>query len=87
MSRHFPRKYDWFVYGVWFVFGALLSGLPVFVFHFALEMRAMSGWQVLGLLSVCCLAGGLYGGRKHRRQWEHENLAGKAVDDVLNNRR
>ena len=86
MSRHSQRRYDWFGYGVWFVFGALLSGLPVFVLDFAIETRAMSGWHTIGLMSVCCLAGGLYGGRQHRRRWELENAAGEVVDDILNNR-
>ena len=86
MRRHSQRKYDWFGYGVWFIFGALVSGLPVFVLHFAIETRTMSGWQIIGLLSVCCLSGGLYGGWKHRRQWELENSAGAIVNEILDDR-
>ena len=83
MKRTSQRPYDWFGYGVWFGFGALIGGLPLFVFHFAWHTVELGRWQVIGLLSACCLAGGLMWGRKHRRQWERENSAGEMMDDFF----
>jgi len=80
--RRVQRNYDWFGYGLWFVFGAVVCGLPVFVFHVAVESAAMGKWQLIGLLTVCCLGGGLYWGRKHRRAWELENAAGEVADEI-----
>lgn len=70
--RSRQQRYDWFGCGVWFVCGAVLSGIPWFVLHFAPETRELGTWQVMGLLVVCCLAGRLYAGRKDRRQREME---------------
>ncbi len=82
MSRHSPRQYDWLGYGLWFGFGAIIGGIPFFVFHVALETATMSAWQIIGLLTVCCLAGGLWEGRKHRRQWERENAAASILEEI-----
>ena len=87
MKQLRPRKYDWFGYGVWFFYGAVVGGLPLFVLHFALHTLNTGTWQIVGLLAVCCLAGGLWWGRKHRRRWQDENAAGEIADEILGNRR
>jgi hypothetical protein len=73
MSRFWRKDYDWFGYCLYFVYGAVVGGLPVFIFHILAESAAMSTWHLIGWLTVCCLGGGFWFGRKHRRQWEHDN--------------
>ena len=70
MGRLTPREYDWFGYVVWFGYGMVIGGLPVFVLHIAVESVKMSNKQLIGWLVVCCLGGGFWWGRKHRREWE-----------------
>ena len=83
MKRRSRRRYGWFGYGVWFVFGMLLGGGQLFVFHVALHTISLSMGQMVALMVVCGLIGGLWWGRRHRRQWERENAQAEMIEEIF----